>query len=264
MDVRKIQPPMGDDYFEATSADGFAFMGMAYHNTGLDSAEYDNEITERRYTLGAKNKCRNIKVSSRATYTYTHWVCYEFLRLTGRQTAHIVENIKDIGRYPSGWHRYCDEEINYVVPNITAMAALVYIENNIPGGEEMIDLLRRSQVKGNWYYLKDGVRHTKEDNYHLGLMLYCFYRLGLKEDMVLNSLSAYVKTKALLNPGSAGWGIPLAYLIHSLYKHDVLNVIEEEEYDYRIKTYKENAIRFTKEHINYRVRAISAWALTHK
>ncbi len=264
MDVREVKLPMGNHYFESVSADGFAFMGMAYHNSGLPTDHFCNEIEKRRYTLNGNHKILSTRLSPEVIYLYTHWVCYEFLRLTGRDTTHLVDNIKQIQRYPNGWHRYCDVEINYVVPNVTAMAALVYTENNDPTGEELINLLRQTQINGNWYYLRNGKQIKTEDNYHLGLMLYCFYRLGLTDNMVKKSLRAYVNTEKILNPGRVGWGIPVAYLIYTLYGSKIQKIIGKKEYDYRVKIYKENATMFAKEHINFRVRAISAWALTYK
>lgn len=211
-EVNNIKPPAGSTYFEDTSADGFAYLGYARASLGLDCSEFRTAITERNYTLGASRRINATgrEVNKNTKYVYTMWACIEFLRQIGDEETvnSLVREVEEIGKYGCGMQRYCDTEINYVVPNVTSAAALISAyAGQTEEADKTLNLLRSCQRDGNWdYYIyeKDGSRRASgpEDSLHLGMMIYQIREAGkiLSQD-VSDMLDPAVERLVALNKG---------------------------------------------------------------
>ncbi|MBN2298600.1 MAG: hypothetical protein JXM72_08395 [Deltaproteobacteria bacterium] len=261
--VSDIPYPYAHEYFESASADGFAFLGYAQYALGLDATYCRDAINERNYTLNAEQriKATDITVPNTSMYVYTIWPCVEFLHLRGEYAKfqELVHLVEEIGAYQNGMIRYCTHEIDYIVPNVTSACALLYaLTGRTDKAASLIDLLRSRQLDGNWRYeiFSSGKLCGMEDSYHLAMMVYHLRQVQITtqimtSDIIDKALPQLQKlNNEYLQPGSIGWGIPMLY-ISSLGLDDGLS-------QSALK-----AMMGTRGlwHKNFRVRAITAWAL---
>lgn len=261
--VSEICYPEKNEYFESTSADGYAFLGYARSTLGLNATYCREAIRERNYTLNAEQriKATGITVPKTNMYVYTIWPCVEFLQLSEehdiiKDLIHIVD---EIGTYKNSMVRYCSHEIGYVVPNVTSAAALLYaMAGQSDRSAALIDVLRSRQAQGNWYYeiWPSAKKYRMEDPYHLAMMVYHLRQVQRLadidlSDIICNSLPILqrLNTKRL-QKGSLGWGIPMLYAA-------TLGLDNGLAYRALSAMMGRNGLW----HKNFRVRAISAWAL---
>jgi hypothetical protein len=229
------------------------------------------KVLERNLILNKRNRVNVARCSENNLYTYTLWICYEFFKQLRFKylTDKIFEDIKSIGSYENGWQKYCSEETNYAVPNVTSAAALVFNEcGELDRAKKLVNLLESSQENGNWsyqYFKEEKWEKMKlEDSFHLGLMLYHFYRLKFliyKKEIVLKSLINFSDKEKWLSSGSIGWSIPITFLIYNLYKNELLTILGEEKLNKRMLIL-DKEILTSLQHTNFRVRAYSAWCLS--
>jgi hypothetical protein len=262
--VEKIRFPKTNVKFELDSADGFAFLGCARKMMGLEYNDCYLEVAKRNFTLNAKNHIRGVPIPKEDFYTYTLWACSEFLHeIDDRRTfKKIVKKINTIGQYPNGMFRYCNTETSYIVPNVTSAAALVYcLDGQYSKTKELVDLLRKTQKNGNWFYyeINKGYRKLKikEDSMHLAMMIYHLREINRLSklntmDIVHKALLyLYEENKDKLEGGrKIEWGIPFIALASKGIEHKL----------YR-RAFLETSRRSIN-HENFRTRAISAWALS--
>jgi len=253
-------PKNNNLYYERDSADGYAFLGYAKCKVGLDPFLCYEAIEMRNFSLYAEQKILNTHVPKEAKYVYTLWPCVEFLLEYGHdQLAYNLVNTLDvIGRYDNGMMKYCSVDIEYIVPNATSAAALLYVlGNRCEETKDLVDVLRNEQIYGNWRYKIPGGKYSRyEDPFHLAMMVYHLREIeimsGIKtSDMVDKSIEVIKKyNRKNIYPGSIGWGIPMLYVaikgIDKYLEHVTLSLIH--------KKYINNS--------NFRVRGYSAWALT--
>ena len=269
--ISEIKFSETDLFFENSSADGFALLGSAKQKFGVDDSDCLVKVLERNLILNGRNRVNTTKCTKNNIYTYTLWVCYEYFKQKRYEylTNKILEDVKSIGCYDNGWQKYCYEEINYIVPNVTSASALIFIENGeLAEAQRIMDLLEEEQYMGNWYYqqIKEGDwEKTKlEDSFHLGLMLYHFYKLRpvlYRKEMVFNSLKNFSDKEKWLAPGSIGWSIPMTYLIYNLYKSELSEILGTNKLKNRLDIL-DNQVLVSLQHKNFRVRAYSAWCLS--
>lgn len=265
--VSKIQFPSSNIYFEKCSSDGYAFLGYARKFLGMDYNDCLKSVIERDFSLGAVNKIRKIKLNADNRYVHSLWVCLEFLLLLQRFDIFekFREYLDEIGQYENGMFRYCKEECHYVVPNASSAAALLYGHFGIlDKSKELVDVLRKEQLdNGNWqYYILN--KHEKfrikrkfkeEDSFHLSIIIYQLRELERlykikTSDVVNKSLVRLLKINDfIIKDTSIGWGIPMLYLATK----GIDNKLSAKALDRILKSSINNP--------NFRVRAISAWAL---
>jgi len=223
--VSDIPYPYANEYFESTSADGFAFLGYAQQALGLDATYCRDAIRERNYTLNAEQhiKATGITVPKSNMYVYTIWPCVEFLNLRGEwnKIEELVHIIEEIGTYKNGMSRYCTHEIDYIVPNVTSACALLYAITDRKGkAASLVNLLRSRQINGNWRYGRatSGKQLGMEDSYHLAMMIYHLRQVQITSQITTKDLVECALSQLLminnesLQPGSIGWGIPMLYI----------------------------------------------------
>ena len=132
--------PYENKYFEKTSADGYAYLGFSRSKLGLDSRQCYDRVLEIGFSLGKDNKVRSVLCPADTQYLYTIWPCVEFFRENCRRENILTNNdligaekiLRNIGAYDCGMYKYCDVEVNYVVPNMTSISALLYAYFNKP------------------------------------------------------------------------------------------------------------------------------------
>lgn len=258
--INGIKLPDTDNYYEKTSADGFAFLGAAKANLGIEYQNYLKEIADRNYCLNAA-----WYGDKHTQYTYTLWTCIEFLRRAEDLSTleEMYKRIDQIGSYPDGYMKYCSIEIKYRVPNMTSIAALVSAyRGDTKSVKKYLKVLEKNQVNGNWKYCKldetliAGNETVFEDAHHLALMIYQLRKLesefGIKtKHIYLPAIDAIQnKNYAGNGKGKIGWAYPTIYLA-------VSGVNKELEEEYLKLTLKESI-----NHSNFRTRAIAAFCLS--
>tara|TARA_Y100000287_G_C14225815_1_gene358952 strand:+ start:451 stop:1305 length:855 start_codon:yes stop_codon:yes gene_type:complete len=181
-----IRFPFENKYFEKTSADGYAYLGFSRSRLGLDSIGCYEHVLDLGFSLGENNRVKSVLCPADTQYAYTVWPCIELFRencrresvLTNNDLRRAEEVFRSIGAYDCGMHRYCDVEVNYVVPNMTSISALLYAYlNNQDDARKALKVLSDNQdSNGNWTYKKivngKRVRGTQEDVLHLGMMIF--------------------------------------------------------------------------------------------
>lgn len=259
--VRRITLPRTNVYYERSSADGYAFLGYARKKLGMDPGECRKEVLRRKGSLGKAQRIRATRVPANTKYIYTMWTCAEFFRATGdaQWIQEMLLTVNRIGCYDSGMMRYCDREVWYEVPNVTSAAALLYsMGGRADLASALLQVLRRRQTDGNWRYrlLPEGATGAFEDSYHLAMMVYHLRELcritGLDvSDMTSHAIDTLRRMNAeVLQGGTIGWGIPMLFLA-------TVN-LDSELSGRALSASLSCAICNS----NFRVRALTAWALT--
>ena len=160
--VSMMKFPQANIYYEKDSADGYAFLGCAYEALEIDSSKCFKAIKERNYTLNSKQIINGATVSKESKYIYTLWACIEYLLLSGNkeEARNLMGHVEKIGSYPNGMYKYCSDEINLIVPNVTSAAALLYSYfGNYEKASGLVSVLRVHQLDGgNWNYITGGGR----------------------------------------------------------------------------------------------------------
>lgn len=259
--ISEIKFPETDIYHEKNSADGYAFLGCAKEKVELDSTDCYELVKSSNFCLNKSQKIRGGEVPANTMYVYTMWPCIEFLNLRKDQknVSMLMDTLDKIGRYPNGMMRYCTTEINYIVPNVTSCAALLYaLDGQIEKTKDLVSVLLKEQKDGNWRYYDalTGEPLRWEDSFHLAMIVYHLREIQNKiqidtQNIIARSLE---KLKAVnrksLDPGSIGWGIPMLYAATKNLDSD----LSERAF---VRTLEESLV-----HENFRVRAYAAWALT--
>lgn len=260
----KISFPISNIYYESVSSDGYAFLGYAKLKLNLNYTDCYNKMINTNFRLNAKRKIKNTNVFKNTDYVYTLWACIEFLNLLNDSVLlkKLTKKIKNIGSYENGFARYCDTEINYVVPNATSAAALVHAYNNdIDKVKEFVSILQKTQEDGNWEYSiieKNKIKNINqyEDSFHLSMMVYHLRKIQklIKldiQELIENSIKKLILlNRKKLKGGSIGWGIPMLYLATK----DLNEDLSKRAYDEIFKSTNSN----------FRVRALSAFCLTNE
>jgi len=265
--IGSIEYPVNNHYFEQDSADGFAFLGTARALANLDYKDCYDQIIQRDCTLHADYACGIHKVlcPKGTKFAYTAWACCEFARVIGDTDLinRLAKTIESIGLYPNGMQKYCSVDIEYLVPNVSASAALVFAMNGqIDKANKLIDVLVSylDPNINNWKYMnmKDDTYVREEDPYHLAMIIYCLkeadvaYGLNTQDIVALSMerLEAMWVTRPGYR-GRAGWGPPMIYMACKNLNKDIA---------------KKALDITTQETIvapNFRARAIAAWALSN-
>ena len=269
-----------NNYYEYSSADGFAFAGAALAMQQQSSDEVTNlleEVDKRNWRLDAPIIINNISVTANNNYVYTLWACAEFFYALkdNQRLREVAKRIDNIGCYsnPINSIRYCSEEVNYVVPNVTSAAILVYTMVGRHGKAKKLlsNFLRRQHNNGNWQYAtlvpKMGLRYTVfEDCYHLSMILYHLRAAKkINPQLKIHEVTTRIITYLLKNKprccvckrskdswlceGSIGWGIPMMFL-------GTYGLVDS-------KKHIQGLIKTTSylNHPNFRVRSMAMWAL---
>lgn len=260
--VEGVKLPQTNVYYERDSIDGYAFLGWARQLMGMDTSEVEEIMEEKAYGLNAKYTIRGTELPPDAIYAYSCYPTYEFYRAIGRRDRvdNIIYWLDKIGPYDNGMMKYCNTETNYIVPNVTPLTALVYLKHGQPEKcTELMKALSGQQEKdGNWRYNIKGTLAGTEDSMHLAMMVCALREIQeLNPDMdtgdmvqkAVNRLEGM--NKAILQTGTVGWNPPfLAVALRGISEFKDL-------YDRAYKKTYTHTISNT----NFRVRAISAWAL---
>lgn len=264
MDLKEIAKnmefPLDDYYFEKSSADGYAFLGIAKKMLGLPYGKCLKEVNKRGPRLGAEWDIHGTKLTRKTRYTYTAWPVYEFYSTIhdSERCKEVIDALNDIGRYDNGMMRYCEVETNYLVPNVTAVAALTYIRHGmLDKASSLIDALEKHQKpNGNWAYIdvETGEEKAIEDSYHMAMILIALREMGnhfTEEDgMMIKAMDFLLRDNEKdIKMGSQDWGPSFIYLA-------TLGVNE----DLNKRAYE--ICKETIHHKNFRTRSMSIWALT--
>tara|TARA_Y100000004_G_scaffold57301_1_gene63804 strand:- start:1530 stop:2360 length:831 start_codon:yes stop_codon:yes gene_type:complete len=267
--INKIKLPTTNVYYEKDSADGYAYLGYSQAILNLDYNICYNKMMNSNLTLNADRRipATNVKVYKDTLYVYTFWSCIEFLQVVNKKKEinNIMEHVDNIGQYESnGMMRYCTTEINYVVPNVTAIGALLYaFVGDFNKSNELIETLEKRQVDGNWKYgiiegKKETILKREEDSIHLSMIVYSLRMVQLiskidTSGMVDKALrKLYQKNKNTIQGGSIGWGIPMLYL--------ATKGLDESLADRSLDELLKRGINSS----NFRTRGLSAFCLTNK
>ena len=255
-----MKMPLDDYYFEKSSADGYAFLGIARYMLNKDWSSCFNVVNVKGPRLCANWINNGTQLNKNTVYAYTCWPIYEFYQLVGDNSGmkKIIRVMDDeIGFYEPGVFRYCDMEIDYVVPNVSATAALTYARHGEKEqAKTLIENLRKEQAEnGNWFYTnkRDRGVNPLEDTSHLSMMVIALREieeLGFDTVGMVSKAIKYLRRDNQINvkPGSIGWGGAYLYLA-TLGLDEKLN---KRAYEMCKKTIK---------HRNFRTRAITLWAL---
>ena len=271
--IKQVQLPSTNNYYELTSADGYSWLAYALSKINeTDKARLCiNKVHELNYRLNADRVIARTKtkVFKKTDYTYTLSFCIDlFKELLDEETLEILYNkFIDIGYYTNGMYRYCDTEIYYGTPNVTAGAAYVFaLMGDLENVKKCLSYLKNNQLKnGNWNYLFINEKENKitnsaieEDTCHLAMIV--FYLRMIEKITKINTKEIYklsIKRLEEINKnqfdlGTIGWGIPMLYLALKGTGSYLTN-----------KVYKE-VINNSINHSNFRVRSLSAYSLIKK
>jgi hypothetical protein len=266
--IDNIELPITNNYYEKNSADGYAFLGYALKKIGSNKNLLD-ELKIRNFSLNSEYKILTTNTTKNNQYTYTLWICIEYLSLLNEKNLldDLYKIINDIGVYDNGMARYCNEEVNFIVPNVSTAMALIHCRyKNFNKAKELIDIIREKQLKnGNWKYstnkpIKKLEIKKEEDIYHHCMMIYHLmeikkYNILEVDDIIEKSLKLYENYKninEIKNNGKSGinWFYPMFMLIIK----DKNKKLFDQTLELVINKYI-----FDK---NFRVRSICAWALS--
>jgi len=258
--VSSIEFPATNNYHENDSADGFAFLGYAKCKLGLSSQDCYEAIKKRNFSLNSEQTILRTRVPKDTKYVYTLWPCIEFLYEYGdiEIIRDLIDIVDDIGRHDNGMMKYCSTEIDYIVPNVTSAAALLYTYNRqIKKAIDLVSVLRDEQDKGIWRYRRaNGKCLHPEDPFHLAMMVHHLREIEIMGsidtfDMVEKAVKVIEKANAKnLYAGSIGWGIPMLYIAIK----DINQQLEQKALSMIYERYISNC--------NFRTKGYSAWALT--
>ena len=76
--IENIKLPDTNVYFEKSSADGYAYLGYAYHKLGLSTTAMLDEVVSRNKTLNEPIKILNTQCTKENIYIYTGWLVMSF------------------------------------------------------------------------------------------------------------------------------------------------------------------------------------------
>tara|TARA_X000001036_G_C20623924_1_gene784293 strand:+ start:14 stop:838 length:825 start_codon:yes stop_codon:yes gene_type:complete len=263
--IEKISFPTTDEYYERTSADGYAFLGYALNKLGLNWDACLNKMSDNNFTLNADKRVRNVNVYKHTNYTYTLSFCLDFLNSINDQETFdkLFKIFKSIGFYKNeNLYRYCDTEIYYGVPNTTSAAAWIFaLSGDIENCQKCLNFLSSTQKQnGNWNYYNISNNKlkklaTQEDSFHIAMMV-THLRL-VQSTTGIDTSPLYLKSikmlethnKKILDGGSIGWGIPMLYLATK----GMDTNLNRRSYEGCLQSVS---------HKNFRVRSISAYCLT--
>jgi len=267
-EIKNIKLPLQNSYYEKCSADGYGYLGYSLYKLGEEHTHCLKKMEENNYTLNADRVIgiTNKKVFKHTNYTYTLSVCIDYLHMVGDtdKLNHLYDIFKTIGFYgDSGLYRYCDTEISYGVPNTTSAAAFIFaLMGDIDKCQRCIDFLRKTQLKGNWYYYiingdnKLNKIQRSEDSFHLAMMVFHLRMVEILTNIEVKSIYSEsidllkILNKNKLQGGTIGWGIPMLYLASKGLDDSLSN----RSYDMIMNQSIKNS--------NFRVRGLSAYCLT--
>ena len=264
--VSEVKLPKTNIYYEKDSIDGYSYLAIARELLGLGTEYLEKIISNKSYGLCSKYNIQGTPLPSNTIYTYSCYSVFDYY--------YIIENIdkmseiislieKKIGIYAdTGLIRYCNIETNYRVPNVTPLAGLMLLKY---GGRDdkvfqLLESFERQQEKnGNWRYYLKGNPMRMEDSMHLAMIIYALreiYKIthfDCVERMINKALPClYSMNTPNIQHGSIGWNPPfLALALRNRKKYNDM--------------FKESLLRTINSSIkntNFRVRAISAWALS--
>jgi hypothetical protein len=261
IDISKMTFPTTTKYYEKSSADGYAFLGIARHSSGLNVDACEKAIDERAPKLNEPWK--NISLSKNASFVYTMWPCHYFYGLINRKDKRdrLIDILTNkIGFYPNGAIRYSDEEVHFCVPNVTPIAALLFARSgDIERAKNLIQVLEKWQLpNGNWPYkaIDDTPRKKPlalgEDSPHLAMMIICLDNL-MKEYGIDTSSMIKKAFNVMIDPKTPG------SMFFDPFRFVAFNQIGD-----RSPLWKSayDISRTLLKAPNFRTRAIAAWALT--
>lgn len=279
--VSKIMIPQTNKAFEGDSIDGYAFLAWARVKTGLDPSALLNIIDTKNWGLNAEYSILGTTMAADTVYTYSCFPMFGLYRSMSDDsvTADVITALDDIGTHENGMMRYCNNpELEYIVPNVTPLAALMYMDSGRTDTvyKLITSLICEQTEGGNWAYYyphvddmdedddgdnnKDNDNKKRaervEDSMHLAMMIFAIrcirsacYDLDLN-DMLRRALKRlYIMNRRRVQPGKLGWGPPW-----------VLLAVMGMNKDLEIKAYNDTLKSLWSP--NFRVRAMSAWALT--
>jgi len=261
--IQGVEFPQSNDYFEDSSADGYAFLGIARKNMGLPIGDILIELKSRKWGLNREHKIRGTITPADTVFIYTMWPVFQFYLksfLAGKLKK-IIQYIDGIGIYPNDMQRYGTTEIKLAVPNVSALSAhMLCVAGRIDDARIRIEALRREQTtQGNWQYIQDGeYTNTTEDSMHIAMII-----IGLRgvkkysnipvDDIIQKALVELIRlnTNGVM-PERIGWNpawvaVASKGLNNTLYRGAINTVLQD-----------------TIKHKNFRVRAMGAWALSEE
>jgi len=197
--VTDISYPQSDDYYEKSSADGYAFLGAAKELLDLDSRQEEKEVWNGKpYGLRKPYTIKGTVFSADTQYLYTGWSCALFGVLLDRKdnqgrVNRIKDSLSSLPVFEDGYAKqaisYCSPKCQYIVPNVQAMAVQLGVNK-----ENSLNWLFRRFRKGNWKYHLRGTNkyHPQEDGFHLAMMWFALRGLDLdkKYDVMREGLQS--------------------------------------------------------------------------
>lgn len=172
--IEAVSYPTAQDYYQLTSADGYALLGAAKFLLGLDyQKEYDTVFNGDVYGLRDSYAIQGEKFDKSTEYIYTCWVVSIFAELIDiEKLQNIKKRVGLFSIYTRGISAdavsYTSPDCNYIVPNVQAMAVGLHFE-----GYKCLKWLQKNIYEGNWRYGfrdQDHFINTSEDIPHLGFI----------------------------------------------------------------------------------------------
>jgi hypothetical protein len=231
--IQNIQYPANNDMHEQTAADGYAYLGAAKALLGLDYFFEKDKILERLGTVVEDRIHYGTVVPAGDKRVYQTYACFIFAKITRNLAlkGEIIRILDSIGAYSNGMMRYCQAEINLVVPNITALSSTIY---NLCGREKdsfsLLNVLSDTIKDYGWDYIDTRTNAVvrKEDAYHLALMLWALSMTHFSSDKdmlkekLCSSILRLLQTEniKIIQTGSIMLNFP--FLTLATYDKDVL------------------------------------------
>jgi len=172
--VQAIYFPTVQDYYQLTSADGYALLGAAKFLLGLEYQK-EEEIVFNGDVLGLRDSyaIQGEKFDRDTEYIYTCWVSSIFAELIDKKKLQeIKQKVGCFSIYSRGISTnaisYTLPDCNYIVPNVQAMAVGLHY-----AGFKCLKWLEKNIYEDNWRYGFKNENHfinRTEDIPHLGFI----------------------------------------------------------------------------------------------
>lgn len=172
--ICSIKFPTVQDYYQITSADGYALLGAAKSLLNIDfQNEYKIVFNGEVYGLRDSYGIQGEQFDENTEYIYTCWVASIFAELVDvEKLQDIKERVSRFPIYARGIAMnavsYTLPDCNYIVPNVQAMAVRLHYD-----GRKCLKWLHKNIYDSNWRYGFRGEDHfinRSEDIPHLGFI----------------------------------------------------------------------------------------------
>jgi hypothetical protein len=255
--VDSVKCPTTNDYYEYYSQDGYSMLAMARHRVGLEYHKCSRIISSLRCGLNSDYIIKGEKIPANSFYVYTATFAYLFYKMIAQNdtASRIAMRINSLPRHADGSIQYCTTSIRYKVPNVSALATMIFaVEGTLDDADELIETLRANIINGNWKYTGTSDVVKWENSFHVAMMVWALREAGKHGVIVTDIVRDAIRTLAEMNKSAIesqmGRNAPWLML--------ACKGMDKELYSRALaQTMKESVV-----HTNFRTRALAVWALT--